>query len=254
MRIAVAGGTGTVGQHVVEQATRAGHEVVVLSRSNGVDLVAGDGVRAAIEGADAVIDVASIQTLSARASREFFGTVTENLLAAARGADVHHVALSIVGAAQAPHGYYAGKFLQEQRVAASAGHWSILRVTQFHEFAVQVLAQAKVLGAHLVPRMRSQPVAASEVAAALIQIVESGAHGNGPDLAGPREERMADLVRSYLRKTGSPERVLEVRLPGALGAAMAQGGLLPGPGARLGSQTFDDWLAQYGGSGRTDDR
>lgn len=244
MRIAVAGGTGTVGRHVVEQATRVGHDVVVLSRSKGVDLAAGDGLRAAIEGADAVIDVASVQTLSAGASRDFFGTVTENLLAAARGADVHHVALSIVGAAQAPHGYYAGKLVQEQRVAASAGHWSILRATQFHEFAVQVLARAKVLGAHLVPRMRSQPVAAAEVAAALIQIVESGAHGDEPDLAGPREERMADLARSYLRKTGSAARVIEVRLPGALGAAMANGGLLPGPGVRLGSQTFAQWLDQ----------
>ncbi len=175
MRIAVAGGAGTVGHYIVEQATTAGHDVVVLSRSNGVDLVTGDGARAAIDGADAVIDVASIQTLSATASRKFFGTVTEKLLAAARGADVHHVALSIVGAAQAPAGYYAGKLLQEQLVAASAGHWSILRATQFHEFAVQVLAQAKILGAHLVPRMRSQPVAASEVAAALSQArVRSG--------------------------------------------------------------------------------
>lgn len=252
MRIAVAGGTGTVGHHIVEQATRAGHDVVVLSRSNGVNLVTGDGVRAAMERADVVIDVASIQTLSARASREFFGAVTENLLAAARSANVHHVALSIVGAAQAPHGYYAGKLVQEQRVAASAGHWSILRATQFHEFAAQVLAQATVLGTHLVPRMRSQPVAAAEVAAALLQIVESGAHGDEPDLAGPREEQMADLARRYLRQTGSGARVVEVRLPGGLGMAMANGGLLPGPGARLGSQTFADWLDQYGGSGRTD--
>ena len=254
MRIAVAGGTGTVGRHVVDQATRAGHEVVALARSNGVDLTTGDGLRSAIEGADAIIDVSSVQTLSARVSRDFFGSVTENLLAAARGADVHHVALSIVGAAAAPHGYYAGKLVQEQRVAASAGHWSILRATQFHEFAAQVLAQAKILGAHLVPRMRSQPVAASEVAAALIQIVESGAHGDEPDLAGPREERMADLSRSYLRRTGSAARVLEVRLPGALGAAMAKGGLLPGSDARLGSQTFAQWLDQYRGTGGADDR
>lgn len=253
MRIAVAGGTGTVGHHVVDQATDAGHDVVVLSRSNGVDLTTGEGLRDAIEGADAVIDVASVQTLSATASRDFFGTVTENLLSAARGADVHHVALSIVGAARAPHGYYAGKLVQEQRVAASAGHWSILRATQFHEFAVQVLAQAKVLGTHLVPRMRAQPVAASEVAAALIQIVESGAHGDEPDLAGPREERMAELSRSYLRRTGSAARVLEVRLPGALGTAMANGGLLPGPGARLGSQTFAQWLDQDRGARRADD-
>jgi nucleoside-diphosphate-sugar epimerase len=38
MRIAVAGGTGTVGRHVVAHAQNAGHDVVVLSRSRGVDV------------------------------------------------------------------------------------------------------------------------------------------------------------------------------------------------------------------------
>lgn len=249
MRVAVAGGTGTVGRHVVSHARAAGHDVVVLSRSGGVDLITGAGLAAAVAGADAVIDVTSIQTLSASASRRFFGTVTANLLAATRENPVHHVALSIVGARQAPHGYYAGKALHEELVAASGRHWSILRATQFHEFSAQVLTQAKVLGVHVVPQMRSQPVAASEVASALLHLVESGASGDAPDLAGPREERMADLARRYLQRTGSSARVVEIRLPGALGTAMAGGGLLPGPGARLGSQTFAEWLDQDGGRG-----
>ena len=44
MRIAVAGGTGAVGHHVVEVATQRGHEVVVLTRSEGVDLTTGSGL------------------------------------------------------------------------------------------------------------------------------------------------------------------------------------------------------------------
>ena len=43
MRIAVAGGTGVVGRHVVEAARGRGHEVVVLARSQGVDLSTGAG-------------------------------------------------------------------------------------------------------------------------------------------------------------------------------------------------------------------
>ena len=39
MRIAVAGGTGVVGRHAVEAARAAGHEVVVLSRSSGADVL-----------------------------------------------------------------------------------------------------------------------------------------------------------------------------------------------------------------------
>ena len=36
--------------------------------------------------------------------------------------------------------------------------------------------------------------------------------------------------------------VVEVRVPGAAGKAMAAGGGLPGPGTRLGTQAFADWL------------
>lgn len=244
MRIAVAGGTGVVGRHVVEKATQSGHDVIAVSRSTGVDLVTGVGLAEAIRGADAVIDVTSHQTLSSRASTTFFGSVTENLLAAERAAgDIHHVALSIVGAQRAPYGYYAGKALQERLVTDSHGPWSLLRATQFHEFAAQVLEQAKVLGRHVVPVMRSQPVAAREVADALVDIVENRRQGVQIDLAGPQEERMAQLSRSYLRAEGSAARVWEVRLPGALGRAMSGGGLLPGPEARLGNQTFGEWLA-----------
>ena len=39
MRIAVAGGTGTVGTHAVDALRRQGHTPVVLSRENGVDLI-----------------------------------------------------------------------------------------------------------------------------------------------------------------------------------------------------------------------
>src|SRR5665647_1925678 len=38
MRIAVAGGTGTVGRYVVQAAEQSGHHVVVLSRRAGIDL------------------------------------------------------------------------------------------------------------------------------------------------------------------------------------------------------------------------
>jgi len=53
---------------------------------------------------------------------------------------------------------------------------------------------------------------------------------------------MADLLRQVLAARGERRRVLEVRLPGATGKAMATGGGLPGPGVTLGAQTFADWL------------
>ena len=250
MRIAVAGGTGVVGRHAVEAVLDAGHEPVVLSRSAGVDVTTGAGLDAALQGVDAVIDASNVETTGAKASTRFFETATRTLLAAEERAGVgHHVALSIVGAAHAPAAYYAGKAAQERVLQARDGGWTVLRATQFHEFAAQVLDRAHLGSWHAVPAMRSQPIAAAEVGAALVRAAEAGPGGILPDLAGPQEEVMADLARRWLAATGSKDHVLEIPLPGAWGRSMRDGTLLPGPDATLGTQTFAQWLARTGGSG-----
>ena len=243
MRIAVAGGTGIVGRHVVESLAAAGHEPIVLARSVGIDLVSGVGLDAALAGTDAVVDVSSTATSSAPASVAFFGAVTRTLLAAeARSGVPHHIALSIIGAATSGAGYYAGKKLQEELVMASPAGWTILRAAQFHEFVTQIIPQGHVGPLQIVPSMRSQPIAAAEVGAALAEIAVGAPRGLDVDLAGPREERMAALVRKYFAATGVRRPVLELSLPGAWWRSLRDGSLLPGPGARLGTQTFDDWL------------
>lgn len=252
MRIAVAGGTGAVGRHVVDVARERGHDVAVLTRSTGVDLVAAHGLTTALAGVDAVIDVASVETVSAKAARDFFGAVTRHLLAAEEAAGVrHHVALSIVGVDDASYGYYAGKLLQEQLVEAGAVPWTLLRATQFHEFASQLHKRMKVGPVVMVPAMRSQPVAAREVGERLVDLAEHGPAGRVRDLAGPREERMSDLVRRWAKAAGRSGWVVEMPVPGGFGRAMRDGTLLPRPGADLGRQTFDEWLAAWvSGSGR----
>ena len=243
MRIAIAGGTGTLGRHVVDAVRAAGHEPVVLSRSTGVDLLSGDGLDAAVDGAASVIDASATSSTSTTASVEFFGTVTRTLLAAERAAGVtHHVAVSVIGAAKVNANYYAGKAVQEQLLMAQHGGWSLLRATQFHEFATQLVQHGTVGPLQVVPTMRSQPIAAAEVAAELVAIAVGDPRGLEPDLAGPQEERMADLVKRYLVATGRPRPVLQIPLPGAWGRGMRDGSLLPAPGTRRAGQTFDEWL------------
>jgi uncharacterized protein YbjT (DUF2867 family) len=244
MRIAVAGGTGTVGAHVVEVARGRGHEVGVLSRATGVDLTTGTGLAARLHGIDAVIDALSVTTTSADESTAFFRATTSALLDAEREAGTaHHLALSIVGIDRAPEAYYAGKVSQERLVETGDVPWTILRATQFHEFAGQLFDRAKVGPLHVAPRMRTQPIAAREVAERLVDLAEGAPAGRATDLAGPREEDLPRMIRAYARTRGSRAWIPAINLPGAFGRAQRDGSLLPDATATLGLQTFDAWLA-----------
>ncbi|WP_109211974.1 MULTISPECIES: NAD(P)H-binding protein [Microbacterium] len=245
MRIAVAGGTGVVGHHVVESLRAEGHDAVVLSRGAGVDLTTGAGLDAALAGADAVVDTANVSTLSADAATRFFETATGNLVAAAERAGARHVVLlSIVGIDRMPHDYYAGKLAQERVLQGSAVPWTILRATQFHEFAGQLFERAKVGPLHVAPRARVQPIAAREVGAHLAGLAARPPQGRAADLAGPREERLDEMVKAYARRTGHRGWVPSVSLPGAQMKGMRAGFALPAPGAVLGTETFAQWLGR----------
>ncbi|KRB72767.1 3-beta hydroxysteroid dehydrogenase [Nocardioides sp. Root190] len=241
--IAVAGGTGLVGRMVVDEVRRAGATPVVISRSAGVDLTTGAGLAAALAGADAVIDASNVTTMSAKRSIAFFDAATSHLLEAGARAGVrHHVALSIIGNDQVDMPYYLGKRRQEDLVRAGSVPWTILRAAQFHEFAGQMIDQSPPLLA-LAPRMPTQPVAAAEVAASLVAHALGTPYDAVQELAGPQPERMDLMVRSELRRRGTRRLVVPLPLVGAVGRQVAGGGLLPGTGATLGVQTFDEWLA-----------
>ncbi|RCK69324.1 3-beta hydroxysteroid dehydrogenase [Desertihabitans brevis] len=244
MRIAIAGGTGTVGRHVREEAARRGHDVVVLTRGNGVDVLAGTGLESALAGVEVVIDVLNTTTLSTQKAVRFFSTTSRHLLAAGERAAVrHHVALSVVGIDGITTSYYAGKLAQERLVRTSPVPSTIARTAQFHEFAEQVAAQTSLGPVTLVPRTLTRPVAASEVAAHLLDVAGSAPAGRAPDLVGPRDTTLADMVRQLYAADGTTRRVLDLRLPGAYGAGLASGALRGGDGPRrTGHLTFEEWL------------
>jgi putative NADH-flavin reductase len=79
MKIAIIGATGNVGQRIVAEAERRGHEVVAISRSGGTvgngravqaDLNDKAGIAGAIEGADAVVLSVRFQGLDVNALLE----------------------------------------------------------------------------------------------------------------------------------------------------------------------------------------
>lgn len=242
MRVAVAGGTGVVGRHVVEAAERHGHEVVVLSRSKGVDLTSSSGLAERLGGVDAVIDVTSVLAMSAGKSTEFFRQVTGNLLRAEEQVGVsHHVALSIIGASQIDAGYYAGKKAHEDAVLAHPTG-TVVRAAQFHEFGMQTLERTRIGPVAFVPSIRSQPVSTTEVAELLLEVAEGAPAGAGPSIAGPEVMQVAQMARQYLAVRGESTRVIEFPMPGAFGRGIRGEGLLAEAGSRIGKVTYAQWL------------
>lgn len=244
MRIAVAGATGTVGSPVSALLVSRGHEVIGLTRADGVDLVTGAGLDGALDGVDVVVDLTSVSTTSAKVSAEFFGTVTRRLLAEETNAGVgHHLALSIVGCDLVGGGYYAGKVLQESLIGKGPVPWTVLRATQFHEFARQIADRGRMGPVIACPVVATQPVAVQEVALALAELAERPPAGRVPDQGGPQVESLVDMVKAYAAARGITTPVIPVTLPGRSWSRMRQGSLLPTAGAHLGDQTFADWLA-----------
>jgi uncharacterized protein YbjT (DUF2867 family) len=242
VRVAVAGGTGLVGRLVVSALSEAGHVPVVLARSTGVDITTGVGLDAALAAVDVVIDASNRTTTRKKDSIAFFEAGTTHLLKAGARAGVrHHVVLSIVGIDLVDFGYYFGKRRQEAQALASGRPVSILRSTQFHEFAGQLLDGASGPIA-ATPRMRIQPVAAQEVADALVALATGPPVGMAPELGGPQQRELTELVRAVRSARGIKKLVLAVRVPGAAGKAMATGALLPTGDGPRGRQTFDEWL------------
>lgn len=244
MKIAIAGGTGVVGRPTAVAVQNAGHEAVVLSRSQGVDLITRKGLDAALNGVDVVIDTANVTTLKADAAIEFFTTATGNLIRAAADAGVSHVVLlSIVGIDRMPYDYYAGKVAQEKVVEESPVPWTIQRATQFHEFAAQTFARGKVGPLHLAPRARVQPIAARDVGERLAVLAAGDPQGRAADIAGPREEALDEMIKAYARSIGHRGWIPSIDLPTKQMKGMRMGLALPGDDAQLSTQTYAQWLA-----------
>ena len=246
MRIAVAGGTGMVGRQVVDILRRTGHSPVVVARSKGVDLLTGAGLDAALDGVDAVIDVTNESGADAESSRAVFGTLTSNLLAAERRAGVrHHVLLSIVSAPRLPHvPHYAGKLRQEELVQQSPVPYSIVRATQFLEFAGQMARWSMNAGVIILPPALLQPVASADTADVLVELALGQPQGLAPELAGPDTHDLVDMARRTLEARGDSTPIRASWRNVSFGAEAAGEVFLAGSGARIGPTTFDAWLAQ----------
>ncbi|WP_309129762.1 NAD(P)H-binding protein [Microbacterium sp.] len=248
MRIVVLGGTGQVGRMVVDRLERRAQAVVVASPTNGVDARTGRGLDAALEYADAVIDATNAPDLSGPAARAFFEETTQRLLDAEQRAGVaHHVVLSIVGADHAgDDGYFAAKGVQEQLVRSGPVAHSILRATQFFDFGRTIAAWNTADGTVRLPARAVQPLAASDVADALVELALGAPSGAAVDLAGPERMLLPEFVHRVLRTDHDPRYVVADDAVEPIGFNIASELLLPREPMRLAPTSLDDWVHAEG--------
>jgi uncharacterized protein YbjT (DUF2867 family) len=241
MKIAVAGSTGLIGGQVSSLAQAAGHDVVGIAREHGFDLLAPVGLAQALDGVDVVVDVTQSPSLDEAEATSFFETVAGNLARASDAARVRRtVLLSIVGADKSPdYGYYVAKVAQEHATRAAAPGPVVLRATQFHEFAGQMLGWNRDGDIARIIDVPLQPVASAEIARLLLELATDGSAAD-TELAGPRVEQLVDQVRRLVARQGDDITVEAIAGP----ASMAAGSMLPGPSAIIRGPRWEDWLTQ----------
>ncbi|MCZ2404354.1 NAD(P)H-binding protein [Paenarthrobacter sp. Z7-10] len=231
--IAVAGGTGTAGRAVVAEAIHRGLEVRAFSRHLPhpdsparvpgarylqADAATGDGLQAALEGADVVVE-----TLDSKsgASLKAMPSTTVNLLRAAQTADVRRaVLLSIVNSDQSTFHYYRIQAERAERYQRSELQTVTVQATQFHELLAGIFSTGARVG--LIPAFRGasfQPISTADVARALFEAAtgdrtedHAGVVVGGPDVLSMRQ--LAVDWKSALHRRGI---IVPLPLPGSFG-------------------------------------
>jgi uncharacterized protein YbjT (DUF2867 family) len=165
----------------------------------------------------------------------------------ASGADVltgEGLADALTGADGLPEsGYMRAKVAQEKAIVESGLSYTIVRATQFHEFAEAITGSLVVGDEVRVPDARIQPIAAADVAAEVARVAVAAPLNSVVNIGGPEKMSFADLARRVLAKQGTVKTVVVVDPQATyFGTPVDETSLVAGDGAVLGTVRLTDWL------------
>lgn len=246
MRIVVIGGTGLIGSKTVQALKARGHEVLGVAPSTGVDTYTGAGLKAALDGAEVVIDLANSPSFEDGPAMDFFATAGRNLLAAGRAAGIgHHIALSVVGTEKLQDsGYFRAKQAQEDLIRDSGLPYTIIHSTQFMEFTGAIARAATVGNEVRLSSAQMQPILSDDVAQAVADVA-TGDPANGlVQIAGPDRAQLSSFVARFLAAAGDTRQVVTDSAAPYFGVVLQHGDLVPEGAARLAPTGFDAYLAR----------
>jgi uncharacterized protein YbjT (DUF2867 family) len=241
--IAVIGATGTAGSRVVARLKARGVAVVEISRAHGVDLISGQGLSRALEGADVVIDVSNPVPADRWSDiSQTLAEATRNIVGACAAHDIQRLVLSTIAGIDDPifdgFPYYEAKRVAKEMVLESPVPATIVKSTQWYEFATNPVAVTCNDHEVTVEDWLIQPIAADSVADVLVEAALGQTH-MPRTVTGPHAMRLPDLTSKLLARQGDGRRVRAVR-PEL--TALAAGALLASNGARVIGPDIDTWL------------
>lgn len=250
-RIAVFGGTGFLGRHVVTALRDAGRPVRIAVRHPGrvqtdkdIDAVQADvrdaaSVAKALQGCAGAVNCVSLYAERGGATFEAVHVTGAGKVAreAARAGLEALVLVSGIGAdTGSPSAYVRARAHGEQTVRATFPDAVVLRPSvlfgpgdSFFTTFAAMARMSPVLPLFGRGQTRLQPVFAGDVARAItVVLADPAARGRTYELGGPHVYTYADLLRLVLRRTGRRRALLPVPFAVWEGLAMLMS-VLPGP-------------------------
>jgi uncharacterized protein YbjT (DUF2867 family) len=235
VKLLVTGGSGFLGGYVLEEASRRGHEVVALARSEtaaaavakqGAQPLAGD-----LDDPDRLTDVFSAAQCTSLLNIASLGFGhARAIVAAARAAGIDRavfVSTTAVTTRLAARSKRV-RLDAERRIRESGLKWTIVRPTMIYgapgdrnlSRLLAALARVPVLPVPGGGRHLQQPVHVADVADAVLSAVaEPATAGAIYDLAGPEPLPFAELLRISASAVGSRTRFVPVPLAPLVAAA-----------------------------------
>lgn len=242
MKVAVVGG-GASGEAMKRALQVAGAQATLHSRRTGFDVLRDDAA-SELSGADVIVEATGRFTTSKRVATEFFTRSTRAISAAANTLGARHVLLSIVGCDLPQvqgYGYFAGKSAQERIARESSGRLSLVRSTQWFEFAEQNMKRMRYGPISLVPSMRMRPVSLDAVAEAVAQVALSEFDGQTCQIAGPHVMTLWEMTTQLPNLIARPVPLV---VPTDWGLAFRRGALVPGDDVPSTGPTYAQWLQE----------
>jgi nucleoside-diphosphate-sugar epimerase len=228
MRLAITGGTGFVGSHLIDAALAAGHEVKALTRReqrerDGVDWVLGDlssrdALEWLVDHVDAVIHVAG--TISGHGAAEFeIGNVAGTLamLAAATAGGVHRfVHVSSLAAREPKLSLYGGSKARGEELVHSSGlDWAIVRPPAVYgpgdRETLELFRMAKLGLMLMPPKGRVSVIHVDDLARLLLALAEPAAPTScliEPDDGKPGGWTHREFARALAAAVGTKAAVI----------------------------------------------